>query len=161
MLWEPYEPIWAHISCYSCRFMYYILTFIYPVSFLVEIKLFQIFQIVSYILLSHTLSKWVIIANEILLRTNISHLRVWSNWKWIDRLPLVCRVHDTDILLLCVSVAEHQHPDQRRRPPVYNNQSPKAINWLPGNMTYVQVQHIREIFNVYWQLVKFVFFSKN
>ena len=22
--WMPYELIWAHISCYSCRFMYYI-----------------------------------------------------------------------------------------------------------------------------------------
>ena len=23
MPWKPYEPIWAHISCYSCLFMYY------------------------------------------------------------------------------------------------------------------------------------------
>ena len=39
---KPYELIWAHISCYSCRFMYFIPMYhIYPVSCLVEIKLFQ------------------------------------------------------------------------------------------------------------------------
>ena len=45
MPYKPYELIWAHISCYSCLFLYYIqmqLTYIYPVSCLVEIKLLQI-----------------------------------------------------------------------------------------------------------------------
>ena len=41
---KPYELIWAHSSCYSCRFMYYVFQcnlYIYPVSWLVEIKLFR------------------------------------------------------------------------------------------------------------------------
>ena len=43
MPWMPYKLIWAHLSCYSCRFMYYIpMQLIYILTCLVEIKLFQI-----------------------------------------------------------------------------------------------------------------------
>ena len=43
MPWKHYELTWAHISCYSSRFMFiFQCNLLYPVSCLMELKLFQI-----------------------------------------------------------------------------------------------------------------------
>ena len=99
---KPYELIWAHISCYSCRFMYYIpMLHIYPVSCLVEIKLFQIvsksfhcfknclkkfqlfqlFQKLFHIVGENSNNKEKILPNALARQYRGSEMPLWTSWQ--------------------------------------------------------------------------------